>query len=200
MSWRKSDSFILPPKEKKKEKKLTGLEKIETDILETEIIDGGALIVNNKNMMITSKDVIIETGGNSLSIPSRGPINATSLSPMFSIVNLNQRERESIEININNQKEIHNFIFESREKIDSVLDVKILPYMNKNNSYYDHLIKINFYLDINSDVFVPLEVKLNNESLSIKLNSPHSSFSLVWLPSKRWNIAELGFKTTVLDK
>ena len=32
MSWRKSDSFILPPKEKKKEKKLTGLEKIETDL------------------------------------------------------------------------------------------------------------------------------------------------------------------------
>jgi hypothetical protein len=200
MSWRKSDSFILPPKEKKKEKKLTGLEKIETDVLETEIIDGGVLLINNKNMMITSKELSIETERNSLLIPNRGPIKASSLSLMYSIVNLNQRK--SIEIRIDNENEVHHFIFESREKIDPELNVKIQPYMNKNNTDYENLIKIHFYLDINPDVFVPFEIKLNNESLSIKLNSPHSSFSLVWLPSpsKRWNIAELGFKTTLLDK
>jgi len=195
MSWRKSDPFILPPEEKKIERKLVGLEKIETGILETEVIDGGALIINNKNMMITSNELRIEIPNNKMIIPTKGPIRVSSLSYEYSKINMDNVC--VVEIDMNKYGNTQHFIFEGREKIDPNLIVRIGSCENVDE--YTHLMKIHFYSDINPDIFVPFQVDILNQNLSIKLNSIHSSFSLIWLPSKRWNIGELGFKTTVLD-
>lgn len=195
MSWRKSDPFILPPEEKKIERKLVGLEKIETGILETEVIDGGALIINNKNMMITSNELRIEIPNNKMIIPTKGPIRVSSLSYEYSKINMDNVC--VVEIDMNKYGNTQHFIFEGREKIDPNLIVRIGSCENVDE--YTHLMKIHFYSDINPDIFVPFQVDILNQNLSIKLNSVHSSFSLIWLPSKRWNIGELGFKTTVLD-
>jgi hypothetical protein len=195
MSWRKSDPFILPPEEKKRERKLVGLEKIETDILETEIIAGGALIINNNDMMITSNEMRIDTPNNKMVIPTKGPIRVSSLSYEYSKINMDNVCL--VEIDMNKYGNTQHFIFEGREKIDPNLIITIGPYENVDE--YSHLMKIHFYSDINPDIFVPFQVDILNQDLSIKLNSVHSSFSLIWLPSKRWNIGELGFKTIVLD-
>ena len=197
MSWRKTDPFFLPVEKINRERKITGLEKIETDVLETEIIDGGALIVNNKNMMITSNELRIETSANKMIIPADGPIRVSSLSPEFSKIDLSTNGK--MDIDINEYGGNQHFIFESREKMEEGLIVKILPY--KKEVMGNSLIKIHFYLDITSDKFMPFTIKVMDQHFSIKLNSIHSSLSLVWLPSpsKRWNIGELGFKTTVID-
>lgn len=196
MSWRKSDPFILPPEEKKREKKIVGLEKIETDILETEIIDGGALIVNNKNMMITSNEMRIDTPNNKMVIPNNGPIQVSSLCYEYSKIDLGNND--VVDIDVAMYKNIQHFILIGREKITSDLRVNIYPY-NDNDSDETHLKKIYFYMDIDCDKFTPIEINIINQPLSIKLNSVHSFFSLLWLPSKRWNIGELGFKTTVIN-
>ena len=199
MSWRKSDPYFLPPEKINLEKKIIGLEKIETDILETEVIDGGALIINNKNMMITSNELRIEIPNNKMIIPNKGPIQVSSLSYEYSKINMDNVCVVEIDMNKygNGNGNIQHFIFEGREKIDPNLIVRIGSCENIDE--YTHLMKIHFYSDINPDIFVPFQVDILNQNLSIKLNSVHSSFSLIWLPSKRWNIGELGFKTTVLD-
>ena len=160
MSWRKSDPFILPPEEKKIERKLVGLEKIETGILETEVIDGGALIINNKNMMITSNELRIEIPNNKMIIPTKGPIRVSSLSYEYSKINMDNVC--VVEIDMNKYGNTQHFIFEGREKIDPNLIVRIGSCENVDE--YTHLMKIHFYSDINPDIFVPFQVDILNQN------------------------------------
>ena len=221
MSWRKSDPIKIS---REIEKKLLGLEKIETDILETEIIDSGALIINNKNMMISSKEIRLETSENSLVIPERGPIQMSSLSMKISSKEIRLEtsenslvipERGPIQLSSLSMKisriELHNnelvldwsnniysnshFIFESREKIGSNTSIEILPLpLAEKNS---EGVQKHFYLDIEPDNFQSFIVKIPSQSLAIKMESPFSFFSLLWC--NKWIICGLGYKTIPLS-
>ena len=188
MSWRKSDPIKIP---REIEKKLLGLEKIETDILETEIIDSGALIINNKNMIISSKEIRLETPENSLVIPERGPIQMSSLSMKISRIELDSNGLV-LDWHNNTYSKSH-FIFESREKIGSDISIEILPFTEKNSVG----VKKHFYLDIEANNFQPFIVKIPSQSMAIKMESPFSFFSLLW--SNKWIICGLGYKTIPLS-
>lgn len=190
MSWRKSDPIKIS---REVEKKLLGLEKIETDILETEIIDSGALIINNKNMMISSKEIRLETPENSLVIPERGPIQMSSLSMKISRIEL---DSNGLVLGWdNNTYSNSHFIFESREKIGSNTSIEILPLpLTEKNSPG---IQKHFYLDIEPDNFQSFIVKIPSQSMAIKMESPFSFFSLLWC--NKWIICGLGYKTIPLS-
>lgn len=190
MSWRKSDPIKIS---REIEKKLLGLEKIETDILETEIIDSGALIINNKNMMISSKEIRLETPENSLVIPERGPIQMSSLSMKISRIELDSNGL-ALDWSKNTYSNSH-FIFESREKIESNTSIEILPLpLTEKNSTG---VQKHFYLDIEPDNFQSFIVKIPTQSMAIKMESPFSFFSLLW--SNKWIICGLGYKTIPLS-
>ena len=190
MSWRKSDPIKIS---REIEKKLLGLEKIETDILETEIIDSGALIINNKNMMIYSKEIRLETPENSLVIPERGPIQMSSLSMKIYRIEL---DSNGVVLDWSNNTHLNSqFIFESREKIESDTSIEILPLqLTEKNS---EGVQKHFYLDIEPDNFQSFIVKIPSQSLAIKMESPFSFFSLLW--SNKWIISGLGYKTIPLS-
>lgn len=190
MSWRKSDPIKIS---REIEKKLLGLEKIETDILETEIIDSGALIINNKNMMISSKEIRLETSENSLVIPERGPIQMSSLSMKISRIELDSNGL-ALDWNKNTYPNSH-FIFESREKMGSNTSIEILPlpFTEKNSAG----VQKHFYLDIEPDNFQSFIVKIPSQSTAIKMESPFSFFSLLWC--NKWIICGLGYKTIPLS-
>ena len=189
MSWRKSDPIKIS---REIEKKLLGLEKIETDILETEIIDSGALIINNKNMMISSKEIRLETSENSLVIPERGPIQLSSLSMKISRIELHSNGL-ALDWSKNTYLNSH-FIFESREKMGSNTSIEILPLPFTENSAG---VQKHFYLDIEPDNFQSFIVKIPSQSTAIKMESPFSFFSLMW--SNKWIISGLGYKTIPLS-
>jgi hypothetical protein len=190
MSWRKSDPIKIS---NEVEKKLLGLEKIETDILETEIIDSGALIINNKNMMVSSKEIRLETSGNSLVIPETGPIQLSSLSMKIYRIEL---DSNGVVLDwSNNTHSNSQFIFGSREKIDSNTSIEILPLpLAEKNSMG---VQKHFYLDIEPDNFQPFIVNIPTQSTSIKMESPFSFFSILW--SNKWIISGLGYKTIPLS-
>lgn len=190
MSWRKSDPIKIS---REVEKKLLGLEKIETDILETEIIDSGALIINNKNMLISSKEIRLETPENSLVIPERGPIQMSSLSMKISRIEL---DSNGLVLGWdNNTYSNSHFIFESREKIESNTSIEILPLpLTEKNSVG---VQKYFYLDIEPDNFQSFIVKIPSQSMAIKMESPFSFFSLLWC--NKWIICGLGYKTIPLS-
>ena len=190
MSWRKSDPIKIS---REIEKNLLGLEKIETDILETEIIDSGALIINNKNMMISSKEIRLETPENSLVIPERGPIQMSSLSMKISRIEL---DSNGLVLGWdNNTYSNSHFIFESREKIGSNTSIEILPLpLTEKNSAG---VQKHFYLDIEPDNFQSFIVKIPSQSMAIKMESPFSFFSLMWC--NKWIICGLGYKTIPLS-
>ena len=190
MSWRKSDPIKIS---REIEKKLLGLEKIETDILETEIIDSGALIINNKNMMISSKEIRLETPENSLVIPERGPIQMSSLSMKISRIELDSNGLV-LGWDNNTYSNCH-FIFESKEKMETNTSIEILPLpLTEKNSTG---VQKHFYLDIEPDNFQSFIVKIPTQSMAIKMESPFSFFSLLWC--NKWIISGLGYKTIPLS-
>lgn len=197
--------------------------KVETEILKADMIESSLLMINNKDMMITSDRVNIHTNVNSLNIPSNAPIN----------INENLLvDKDDVEINgcltVNKKfKSTMNMYLVNRLLLDREI-VMDINYYNRCNHYridcstlnakgkiimkkfdlcmsewspteYEHLYIIHFCVNAHKDSLVDIDIVLDTQDLHVKMQSRYSSLSLLWVPEGKWLIHSLGYKTIVLE-
>jgi hypothetical protein len=197
--------------------------KVETEILKADMIESSLLMMNNKNMMITSDRVNIHTNSNSLIIPSTAPIS----------VNENlviDKEAVHIRGNLNVDKKlksamnmylVHRLLLNRRIEMDvkyynqcnhymidcPTVNAKGEILMKQFHSYtadwspteYEHLYIIHFSINAHKDSLVDIDVILDGQELRVKLQSRYSSLSLLWVPEGKWLVHALGYKSIILD-
>lgn len=235
MSWKHAGAFkaeksFTVPKPVTKPTKVVPTTKdiefkrVETEILETDIIESSLLMVNNKDMMVTTDRLNIHTVDNAIQVPSNGPIkiNNTLLVDKDTVrihgnLQLDQelqfgvRTRKVRRITIEPELRIEKldykrsniFIFDCVD-INSKSSITLTPYdmtehivsLNK----IEYLYSIQFMVNASKDTLVDIDIHIPEQEVVIKLHSRFSSVSLLWVPEGRWLIESIGFKTTVLDK
>lgn len=197
--------------------------KVETEILKADMIESSLLMMNNKDMMITSDRVNIHTNVNSLNIPSNAPININenlvvdkndaeihgnlkvnkkfkSAMNMY-LVNRLLLDKE-ISMDINYYKQCNHYMIDC-----PTLNAKGKIIMKEFHSYnsdwspteYEHLYIIHFCVNAHKDSLVDIDIILDTQELHVKMQSRYSSLSLLWVPEGKWLIHSLGYKTIVLD-
>ena len=103
MSWKQAgalkteQSFSVPksvshPTRVMQTTKEVVFKRVETEILETDVIESSLLMINNKDMMVTTDRLTIHTVDNSLEIPAIGPVK---------INNILQVDRDTVRIHGN---------------------------------------------------------------------------------------------------
>jgi hypothetical protein len=223
------NSFSVPKSSTKPTKvmpavKQVEFKRLETEILETDIIESSLLMINNKDMMVTTDRLNIHTVDNSIQVPSNGPIK---------INNTLQVDKDTVRIHGNleldqelqfgvrtrkvrritlepelrieklDYKQTNIFIFDCID-INSKSNITLAPYdmtehvvsLNK----IEYLYSIQFMVNAGKDTLVDIDIHIPEQEVVIKLHSRFSSVSLLWVPEGRWLVESIGFKTTVLDK
>ena len=235
MSWKQAgalkteQSFSVPksvshPTRVMQTTKEVVFKRVETEILETDVIESSLLMINNKDMMVTTDRLTIHTVDNSLEIPAIGPVK---------INNILQVDRDTVRIHGNlelaqelqfgvrtrkvrrimlepelhieklDYKQTNIFIFDCVD-INSKANVTLTPYDTSEHivslNKIEYLYSIQFIVNANKDTLVDIDIHIPEQEVIIKLHSRFSSFSLLWVPEGRWLVESIGFKTTVLDK
>ena len=235
MSWKRQDAFAVNtsferPQPNTKEgpyKHLIGDEmsfkRLETEVLQADMIESSLLIMNNKDMMITSDRINIHTQDNNIAIPPAGAIKINEackidnnnvhvtgnllLDKSFNtsvilqkVKKVNMDDDNNFFIDPINFTESNHFILDCT-KTDSKAMLILPPYKEYNCEWspnnFEYLYIINLYVNASVNALVDIDVVLKEQDTIVKLHSRNSSLSLMWLPEGRWIIHSLGYKTSI---
>jgi len=235
MSWKKSGAFkvnheITIGNTNKPERpymrtieKEMAFKRLEVDVLQTDFVESKLLMINSKDLMITSDRVNLNTKQNSIQIPSNGPIK---------INNTLKVHEDTVQVNGNLQIE-NEFRLGSYRTLVQRLDLNPRTLLDKNDykksntfvinctspkskgeiiltpyqSYQatwapnkiEYLYTINLVVNAKPEALVDIDIVLPKQDITVKLLSKYSSVSLLWVPEGRWLIQSLGFKTTIIN-
>jgi hypothetical protein len=235
MSWKKQSAFkvntstssSLPhtvigerPYVVDKEK---SFKQVETETLKADIIESSLLMMNNKDMMITTDRLNIHTKIHSLQIPSNGPLTINNaliidkntvhipgnlhldktLKTSTVLSRVNRLNLEPVILLDNKDYSICNHFM----IVCTELNAKGEIHLNSFQSYtaewspteHEDLYMIHFCVNANEESLVDIDIVLETQKLIIKLQSRYSSLSLLWVPEGKWLIHTLGYKTRLLD-
>ena len=235
MSWRKSGAFKVSneitvghrdrperPHMRTIEKEMA-FKRLEVDVLQTDFMESSLLIMNSKDLMMTSDRINIQTKQNSLQIPQNGPIkmnkalkvhedtvqvtgnlqveNEFRLGTCRTLVRRLDLEPRTL-LDKNDYQSSNTFVIDCNEQ-KSKCEVILTPYQSFSAEWapnkIDYLYTINFMINANPDALVDIDIRIPKQDLTIKLLSRYSSVSLLWVPEGRWLIQSLGFKTTIIN-
>lgn len=237
MSWKRQDAFQVNtsynsqtshnnkpdlPYKHTVDKEMS-FKRLETEILQADMIESSLLIMNNKDMMITSDRINIHTPKNNISIPPAGAIKINKackiddtnvhitgnllLDKEFN-TSVMLRKVQRIVIDKENNFNFEGIFFtKANHFILDCLDsnatgmLVIPPYKDdastwsKTNLEYLYIMQI--YVNCSKDAIVDIDVLFKEQGLTLKLHSRNSSLSLLWLPEGKWIIHSLGYKTSI---
>ena len=235
MSWKRQDPFNMNDNvdlEKKNRperpymktiEKEVAFRRLEAEIIQTDIIESKFLMMNGKDVIMTTDRLNINTPSNRIQVPNYGPVKINKVLK----INENQIQVDgpihvNNEVRFNTQKTLvkkltlnprtiinyedystsnHFIIYsdERRAKGELVLN----PYQHYTAEWspnkIDYLYNINICLSMPSDSLVDIDIFIPHQELTIKLQSRYSSLSLLWSPEGKWLVNTLGFKTFVVD-
>ena len=193
---------------------------IETNTLETDVIDSNLLMINSKEMLVNVKRLNIQSNKNSIHIPSNAAININqsvyidnkSTSIKGTLVTQNEQhsniflkkvkrvELEQCTILDNcDYRQSNNFIIECMEReIDG--EIILMPYTEMCSRKIDYLYSLTITLNLSSKQSpVKINIQIPDQNIIFELRSHYSSVSLLWLPEGKWVVESIGFKTTLID-
>lgn len=193
---------------------------IETNTLETDVIDSKLLMINSKEMLVNIKRLNIQSNNNSIHIPSNAAINinktlyidnkSTSIKgtlvtekEQHSNIFLKKIKRIELEqctiLDNCDYKQSNNFIIECFEnEIDG--EIILMPYTEMCSRKIDYLYSLTITLNLSSKQSpVSINIQIPDQKLILELRSHYSSVSLLWLPEGKWLVESIGFKTTLID-
>ena len=193
---------------------------IETNTLETDVIDSNLLMINSKEMLVNVKRLNIQSNKNSIHIPSNAAININqsvyidnkSTSIKGTLVTQNEQhsniflkkvkrvELEKCTILDNcDYRQSNNFIIECMEReIDG--EIILMPYTEMCSRKIDYLYSLTITLNLSSKQSpVEINIQIPDQNIIFELRSHYSSVSLLWLPEGKWVVESIGFKTTLID-
>ena len=233
MSWRKQEPFRVNTSTSSGKKILQdrvyikdnqkSFQQIETEVLKADVIESSLLMMNSKDMMITTDRINIHTVNNSLQVPSNGPIN---INENLIVEKNDVKIRGNLHVdkklkNSMNMYLVNRVLLEPRTIFDintynscnhfmidcPVLKAKGEIYLMPFQSYtadwspkdYEHLYIINFCINAHNDSLVDVDIVLDGQDTIIKMQSRYSSLSLLWVPEGKWLIQSLGYKTIIID-
>ena len=235
MSWRKSGAFkvsnevTVGHKDKPEGPYMRTIEKemafkrLEVDVLQTDYVESSLLIMNSKDMMITSNRLNIQSKQNSIHIPATGPIrinkavkihedtvqisgnlqveNEFRLGTCRTLVKRLDLQPRTL-LDKTDYKGSNTFVIDCNEK-KSKCEIVLTPYnaftAEWSPNKIDYLYTINFLVNASPDALVDIDISIPKQDLCIKLLSRYSSISLLWVPEGRWLVQSLGFKTTIIN-
>lgn len=197
--------------------------RIETEILHADIIESSLLMMNSKDMMVTTDRVNIHTKYNSVCIPSNGPLtinNAVNIDKnnvsMPGNLHINKTLKTSTQFSRVNKlilepitvlctedyNKCNHFVIDCQE-INATGKIHLNAYRNYTADWsptdYEYLYMIHFCINADKESLVDIDIVLEPQNLLVKLQSRYSSLSLLWVPEGKWLIHTLGYKTRLLD-
>lgn len=235
MSWKKSGAFNVSneitighrdvperPYMRTIEKEMA-FKRLEVDVLQTDFIESSLLIMNNRDMMVSSDRINIQTKQNSLKIPSIGPVqinkvlkihddtvqvkgnlqveNEFRLGTCKTLVKRLHLHPRTL-LDKGDYKSSNTFVINCSEQ-KSKGEIVMTPYQSYTAEWapnkIDYLYTVNFLVNAEADALVDIDISIPKQGLVIKLVSRYSSVSLLWVPEGRWLIQSLGFKTTLIN-
>ena len=233
MSWRKQESFKVNTSTSSHKNTIRdrpylqdnqkSFQQLETEILKADIIESSLLMMNSKDMMITTERVNIHTVNNSLQIPSNGPVNINENVivekddvHIRGSLHVNKKLKNSINMYL-----VNRILLQPRIVLDANMyntcnhfmidcpvlkakgEIYMMPFQNYSAEWspqdYEHLYVINFCVNAHKDSLVDIDIVLDNQNTIIKMQSRYSSLSLLWVPEGKWLIQSLGYKTIIID-
>ena len=197
--------------------------RVETEILTTDIIESSLLMMNSKDMMVTTDRVNIHTKTHSVHIPSNGPItinNAVSvdrntvhipgnlhiektLSTATQFSRVHKLILEPITVLCSNDyAKCNHFMIDCPER-NATGKIHLNAFRNYSADWspteHENLYMIHFCVNATNETLVNIDIVIEPQKLCIKLQSRYSSLSLLWIPEGKWLIHTLGYKTRLLD-
>lgn len=237
MSWKRQDAFQVNtsfntntnatnkpdrPYKNSIDKEMS-FKRLETEVLQADMIESSLLLMNNKDMMITSDRINIHTPENTVSIPPAGAIKVNKackidennvhvtgnllLDKSFNASVMLQRvkrlpmnEEQNFFLDPSNFKESNHFILDCTNT-KSIGMLMIPPYREYSSMWtptsLEYLYIMHIYVNSTKESIVDIDIVLKEQETSVKLHSRNSSLSLMWLPEGRWIIHSLGYKTSI---
>ena len=235
MSWKRQDAFpvnttIGKVESNKKEgpyKHLIGNEmifkRVETEVLQADMIESSLLIINNKDMMVTSNRFNLHTNDNHISVPPAGAIKINNACKIDSsnvhitgnllldksfntsvmlrkVKKISMDDENSFFLDPINFTQANHFVLDC-SKNDSKGMLILPPYQEYSTEWspsnLEYLYIINLYVNASVNALVDIDIILKEQDTIVKLHSRNSSLSLMWLPEGRWIIHSLGYKTSI---
>lgn len=231
MSWRNQSAFVTNepttdtslsvPKPKAKK----GVFKtVETEVLNTNAITNNYLIIDSKDVIITSDRLHINSKNNSFQIPKTGPINInntmlidTSSTTIDGELEVTQKMRSSMHMYLVKRVIVAERVIFDKEDYNKcnhyIIDTNsknnhnylyLLPFNSYNDDDYPadctHAYIIHFCVNAKKSDNVDIRVIIEDQDMIIKMSSRFSSLSLLWSPSGQWLIHSLGYKTIPLNE
>lgn len=235
MSWKRTGALqtnliVAPERERHaqgpkifKDKEVS-YERVDSEIIATDMIESTVLMINNKNMIVTSDRVNIHTPENNLIIPNSGCIKINNACHIYQddllipgnisvkgnflsktntpLVMRIPIEKPSITFSNKNFNVTNHFVLDCPDKVAKTT-ITVMPYRAYSSYWSDnnleYLYQCHFYINTSdSECLVDIDVRLHNQDEIVKLHSRQSSLSLMWLPEGKWIINSLGFKTKLI--
>ena len=196
---------------------------VETEILKTDVIDSKLLLMNGKDIIITSDRIHINSKNNSLHLSPNGNVNINNnllIDNKITTINNNLVVKKKMKTSMNMHlikriikaprividKDDYNicnhYVIDVDPKI-SKKEIVMLPFNTYTDDclpmVYTHAYIIHFSVNAEKKDKVNIMIMIDEQDLTIKLESCYSSLSLMWLPNGKWVIHSLGYKTTPID-
>lgn len=237
MSWKRQDAFQVnttfrsgTSQQEKQDRpykntidKEMSFKRLETEVLQADMIESSLLIMNNKDMMLTSNRINIHTQDNSISIPPAGAIKINEACKidnntvhvtgnllldksfntsvmMQSVKRLAVNDENNFFLDPSNFKQSNHFILDC-EKEDASSILIIPPYKEYTAQWsptdLEYLYIMHLYVNAAKNSLVNIDIVLKEQETTVNMHSRNSSLSLMWLPEGRWIIHSLGYKTNI---
>ena len=198
--------------------------RLEVDVLQTDFIESSLLIMNSKDLMVTTDRLNLHTKTNKLHVPASGPIvlndtlavhdhsvhvnGSLQVDNDFKIGTLKTKVRRldltpRQILSRGDYKHTNTFVINCADT-KSKGEIVLLPYETYTSVWspnkIDYLYSITFTVNAHTDALVDVDLSLSGQDLNIKLHSRYSSVTLLWVPEGKWLIQSLGYKTTLIEE
>jgi hypothetical protein len=236
MSWKYQSAFVSneptiikqqvkskSDKSGKITKQYANFKTLETETLKTDVIDNNYLLMNGKDIIITSDRLHINSKKNSLCMPPNGPVNINNnmliddttttinndlivKNKMKTSMNMHLVKRiikaPKIVLDKNDYDICNHYVIDVEPKITKK-EIVMLPFNNYTTDClpinYTHVYIIHLCVNGEKEDDVDIDIIIDSQDLVIKMESCYSSLSLMWLPQGKWLIHTLGYKTIPID-
>lgn len=239
MSWKHQDAFQVNTSFRSSQREIPetpykqmidkemSFRKLETEILQADMIESSLLLINNKDMMVTSNRINIHTPENSINVPAAGAIkinNACKIDSnnvhitgnllldngfnaammLHTVKRIPMEDQNSFFLEPSNFTESNHFLLDCSNESTAAKGFLIMPPYKEYASEWsptnlEYTYIAHLYINAHKDAMVDIDIIMKEQDTTVKMHSRNSSLSLMWLPQGKWIIHSIGYKTSIVS-